>query len=92
MRSVQIRYCNSCGAPIRWAETLSGAKMPVDAEPHPEGNLIACPSVGPNVVAVYKREELRLLAQAHPNAERWRSHFASCPDAAKHRKEKSSHG
>jgi hypothetical protein len=31
--------CRSCSAPIVWAVTAKGKRMPLDAVPHPEGNV-----------------------------------------------------
>src|SRR5436190_23930286 len=32
--------CRSCGRPVWWATTTHGKRMPVDAAPAPDGNLI----------------------------------------------------
>jgi len=73
--------CSSCSAPIVWANTATGKKMPLDAQPHPLGNLVMdeAGNVGP--------------PDAWPGnlgtpdlTKRYRSHFATCPQADRHRK------
>lgn len=70
--------CRSCGASIFFAPTSAKRLMPLDAEPHPEGNVIL---------------DRHGVAEVHPvgmapGAVRYRSHFASCSNAAAHRKTK----
>lgn len=65
--------CRSCGAEIRWARTSHGKLMPI--EPDPEGAFALR-----NGRAVFVGKE---DATDEP---RYRSHFASCPNAAAHRK------
>lgn len=74
----RIDLCGSCGAAIIWAETRAGKPMPVDANRGDVGNV-----------------ELTTLICYPP---KWRatvypvdcpglyvSHFATCPNADKHR-------
>jgi len=67
--------CRSCGAAIRWGRTQSGKAMPLDAEPVPDGTL----GIAPNGEIYSKGDEA---------GDRYKSHFATCPNAATHRKEK----
>lgn len=72
--------CRSCQAPIRWAATETGKRMPIDAEPAPDGN-----------ITVHRDDTGTVLATVHPvgadlEAPRWTSHFATCPAAGQHRK------
>jgi hypothetical protein len=72
-----VSRCRTCGADIQWALTTNGKRMPVDAEPTPEGNIRLRKIDGEvfaDVVAPLSSDKLRL------------SHFATCPGAAKHRK------
>lgn len=72
-----MRICRSCGAQIIWAVTASGSKMPVDAEPVENGNLILRKTEsesGPILVAIIS-----------PDGD-YVSHFATCLNAAEHRK------
>jgi hypothetical protein len=71
--------CNSCGAPILWAITSTGKRMPVDAEPSPVGNVLLIVRSGeePRAEVVPRGTKSNLLRV---------SHFATCPNSAKHRK------
>ena len=65
--------CSSCGRRILWALTPNDKMMPVEFAPAPDG-----PGVQMRVVEVEGREaKLAPLFQAH---------FASCPDADRHRR------
>jgi len=70
--------CRSCGATIIFVKTAKGKSMPLDVQPADDGNIIVVDGV-----AVY------LKGEAPPNKLRWKSHFATCPQAAQHRKKKS---
>jgi hypothetical protein len=73
--------CRSCGAPILWAiASGSGKRMPLDAEPVEDGSLVVVRhryegsgQTIPIVEVVGEDEHLELV--------RFRSHFATCPDA-----------
>lgn len=74
--------CRSCGAPILWAETVKGRSIPIDVQPVHDGN-----------IRLEQRDALPPLAivltgQIENNMQRFRSHFASCPNAAQHRRTK----
>lgn len=78
--------CRSCRAPIRWAVTTAGRRMPLDLEPVPDGNVvIEGEKDGVPVVRVLHRDEQPALFEAD-QPERFTSHFASCPDADRHRR------
>lgn len=70
-----IDKCRSCEAPVIWTVTVKDKRMPVDAEPSPDGNVELTPTpVGPPLATVHAQpplgvDDLRL------------SHFATCPDA-----------
>lgn len=75
--------CRSCGAEIRWVTMPGGKQMPVDVAPHPEGNIaIHSDGLRAAVLTVSELNDLGTLA----NERLYRSHFASCPNAASHRK------
>lgn len=73
--------CRSCDAPIAWARTIAGKAMPIDANPDgtprpiPDGNLTIT-TTSPLTVdlvpvgTLFETEGLR-----------YRSHFATCPNA-----------
>lgn len=68
--------CSSCGAPIRWAMTANGKPMPLDFEPVSNGN----------VVVRHGRAIIAGMTILEPNELRYVSHFATCPNAASHRR------
>ena len=76
--------CKSCGAEILWIKTFSGKKMPVDAEKihfyAGDGDELFV-TAGGAVVRGSRAEE-----GAEHTHEGYISHFATCPDADKHRK------
>jgi hypothetical protein len=68
--------CRSCEAPITWVVTASGKRMPLDEAPAATGNMVIVDGVARFVSA----EDLRLIRPTYT------SHFATCPDAATHRR------
>lgn len=69
--------CRSCSAPVLWVRTVNGHRMPLDPEPTDGGTMVP---------AAY-RGEWRALRKHEPHAgPKYRSHFASCEHAAKHRR------
>jgi hypothetical protein len=81
--------CGSCGARIRWATTVNGRRMPVDDDPVPDGNLVLsdpAPGAYAPAVSQYVEPDQPTLFGDH-DAPRFVSHFATCPDANKHRRE-----
>lgn len=90
--------CRSCRARVIWAITESGRPMPVDPAPVdaallPEarnGNLVLWYQVdgygrpiGQQRVCIATTEQ-----RADAATPLWRSHFATCPSAAEHRRTK----
>jgi hypothetical protein len=83
--------CGSCPAPILWAETTAGERMPVDEQPSNSGNVLlhlSDDTPRPKLLAgVLTRGQ---AAGARDRQERlYRSHFASCPNASGHRRSRS---
>lgn len=93
--------CSSCGAPMLWAVTERGKRMPVDAEPVESGKfLLSHRRVGDPPVAVYQRgPDIAKLRAQHERRSKdqgalfgegplrlFTSHFATCPNADQHRK------
>jgi hypothetical protein len=72
--------CRSCDAPLLWARTEKGRRIPLDPEPY----------TGPEPSGLFVLREGGLAVAAPPGAFEdeplYRSHFATCPDAALHRK------
>jgi hypothetical protein len=85
-----MSVCKSCGTDIVWAVSERGRRMPVDAERRPDGNIVLSHRrVGePPVALVQSAESIERLRQQAPAHEvaLFVSHFATCPNAAKHRK------
>lgn len=73
--------CKSCGAPIYWVTTAAEKAMPVDVAPDPSGGFVLSlrPSTGQLRAEVFGNE-------THRARKRYTSHFATCPNAAAHRK------
>lgn len=72
--------CRSCGAPVYWARTASGAIMPVDAAPSPEGTVLLFVTARGEVTGLTLKK-----GDPIPEAPRRKSHFATCPQSAEHR-------
>jgi len=84
----RIDKCKACGSPIIWTQTSTGKAMPVDASPVPTGNVLLFPTIDRKWLAmVVSADE----AKATPH-ERYVSHFATCPAAARFRRPAKSKG
>lgn len=70
--------CRSCGDAILWVKTSAGNVMPLNKEPDPEGNIVLVDGVA----RVLSGE----MWEGHCDLPKYKSHFATCPGAAKHRK------
>jgi hypothetical protein len=74
-------HCSSCKAPVRWAVFGSGKPCPLDPTPDPDkGNIVILNSERPPLCIV--------IARKLPGDVLYTSHFATCPNAAAHRKRK----
>jgi hypothetical protein len=82
--------CRTCGAPIRWAvHVATGNRLPLDVEAREDGNL---------GVVEWQEPSGRALAVpivavnpspgSQATAYRYTSHFATCPQAAEHRRKR----
>lgn len=75
--------CNSCHAPIVWALTVAGKRMPVDAEPVEHGNLhLYEPVTDPDSPRVIFHD----AGCGDFDDPLYTSHFATCPNANQHRR------
>lgn len=74
--------CKSCGTSIIWVRTTTGKSMPLDADPHEDGNVVLMPA-GAMVLTKELAEQGKKIGST-----RYRSHFATCPNAARHRSPK----
>lgn len=68
--------CRSCGARILWVRTATGKAMPLDALPRADGNVVV---EGGQAVLLPRGEH-------RGGVKHYVSHFATCPQAAIHRK------
>lgn len=66
-----MNRCRSCGAEIVWVVTSTGARMPLDAEPNPDGN----------VELVNGRAIVHGQPPAFVHGPIHMPHHATCPDA-----------
>jgi hypothetical protein len=90
VRAMREPRCMSCDEPIRWVVMPSGALTPLDVEPRDDGTIvITTETVGtltgntwPRAI-VLKRGQPDLFLADQP---RYVSHFATCPNAAAHRR------
>lgn len=69
--------CSSCGASIIWVKTAAGRSMPIDLVPCDDGNV---------VVEDGTARTLRKGVEPPANVSKFKSHFATCPNAASHRR------
>lgn len=73
-----------CGAPVLWVRSENGKLMPLEAQPSPDGRYQI-----DGEVAYYLKGMFRDLAveQGEPL---YKSHFANCPKANSHRRDRAS--
>lgn len=75
--------CKTCRASVVWVTTEKGEAMPVDAAPVRGGN-IRLEGSAARPTAVYV--EPLLESEEQRAAPHYVSHFATCPQAAQHRR------
>lgn len=79
MSGYEVKHCRSCSAPIIWSVTHQGRRMPVDAEPRPDGNVTLRHQGGdgdlPPVAEYPGKEHGMLFTEDHS---RYVSHFVTC--------------
>jgi len=62
-----VATCSACGAPVVWATTAGGKRIPLDAAPDPDGNVLLLSDGTCSVVG-----------QSKAGARRWIAHHATC--------------
>lgn len=78
--------CSSCCRDVVWVTvSASGKRMPIDPAPRLDGNLRFLASRAPDGTRLVEYVTPAELADASSGL-RFVSHFATCPDAASHRK------
>ena len=88
--------CRSCGARVTWAITQKGNSMPLDAQSVLDGKFFLVTDYADG--SKREQEEYETISTESDNEtaanyratnrSRYTSHFATCPNAAKHRKAK----
>lgn len=76
--------CSSCGAEILWASSVNGKSMPLNLAPDSNGRIVLSPPEDPRepmVARLLRKDEQAPMP-------RFTSHFATCPQAAEHRRSK----
>lgn len=77
--------CRSCGAAVIWCQTESGKMTPIDAVASEGGNVVIRPAFDASEAPI--AHVLTAPELARPALEaRHMPHFATCPNAAKHRR------
>jgi hypothetical protein len=76
--------CRSCGASILWVRTERGNRMPMDATPVPEGTRHTY--VLRDVTSPWGPLAIAAASDELPGEVYYGSHFATCPNAAQHRR------
>lgn len=74
-----MKKCDSCNAAIIWAYTAAGKRMPLDAAVSEHGTIMLDGKGVASVVDLFNKAA----------GDRYVSHFATCPNASKHRKARS---
>lgn len=81
--------CTSCNRIVVWARTTGDARMPVDPDPHPDGNIALIDGIlGRKIAIVLTNDEITAVHSSEPARPLYRSHFVTCPHASKHRRRK----
>ena len=74
--------CKSCGAEIIWIPTIAGKSMPCDAKPIP----FTEDAAGSLTLVTSDGRVIKAKPDASSDQMGYVSHFATCPNAAAHRK------
>jgi hypothetical protein len=83
-----ISHCRSCGAEVVWCVTAADKNMPMDAAPVEDGTFHIFLEQSGTIRAHHTKDGLMLVMMdgTFQIAPRFTSHFATCPNAAEHRK------
>jgi hypothetical protein len=85
---LKVRYCSSCNAPITWVQFPKGPS-PVDATPSDQGTVRVVVQEDPDAYPLARPlGSLEALCARADGEQLYLSHFATCPNAAMHRKKK----
>lgn len=76
-----------CGRPIKWVRiATTGALMPIDTQPTPNGNVQFLASSDGDGTPLAKVLTSHERDQCGPSVKLYTSHFATCPFAQEHRR------
>lgn len=78
--------CGSCAAPILWATTTGRKRMPVNATPSPQGNVLLEIGRADNELAAAVLNRGQAAGARDRDVPLYRSHFADCKHADRHRR------
>lgn len=78
---MKVVKCRDCPALIVWTFTDRAKRMPVNADPDPDGNIVLNEGRRQTFAVVLKRTDPRPTDQPL-----YRSHFADCPGSGLRRK------
>jgi len=81
MATARKKTCRSCNAEIYWITTTQGNRMPVDATPVNDGELLLFWRQNKLLGYVLTQND-----EVAPGRNRYRSHFRTCPDANRWRR------
>jgi len=76
---VKVSTCRSCQAPVIWAVTARGKRIPMDAGPREDGGFVLRGQRADDPPLALAKGESR------GREPRYVSHFATCPQADEHR-------
>jgi hypothetical protein len=91
-----VARCSSCGAHIWWGRTVNHKRMPLDAQPVEDGNVVVDQDVN-TLIALAEDQPagapvpaVRVLKKGEVPGDvpRYTSHFATCANADRHRRPK----
>lgn len=80
------RHCKTCGQPIIFATTETGALMPIDANPHPNGRLKLERDRNWHHVTILKEGTLELAAAHRDRTPLHQPHWVTCTHPDQHRR------
>ena len=83
---MKVATCRSCGKSIMWAKTDGGSNIPLDAEYVLDTGQVPVPVSGWFVIDGATVHRVKKGTTLPPGSRRHVSHFATCPNAAQHRK------
>lgn len=82
-----MSHCRSCHAPIRWAITIQGNYMPLDAEPDPAGNVLLTGRRVQGKDGYYEEVQVDSGPGLFDDGrQRFMPHHATCPQGAEWRR------